>query len=163
VTEPLLTAFLLAVFGLLLAISVLSTRATDRIGVPVVLVFLVLGMLAGSEGIGGIAFENYQLAFRLGTIALVLILFDAGLHTSFANIRRAVLPASALATVGVGATAGLVAVAARALGLGWGEALLLGAIVSSTDAATVFAVLRGSRLHLKPRVGSILGTGIGPQ
>jgi potassium/hydrogen antiporter len=156
VTEPLYTAFMLAVFGFLLLISVLSTRASERIGVPVVLAFLVLGMLAGSEGIGGIYFDNYQLAFRLGTLALVLILFDAGLNTSVANIRRAAVPAGILATVGVAMTAGLVALGARLFGLSWAAALILGAIVSSTDAAAVFAVLRGGSLNLKPRVGTVL-------
>lgn len=155
-TEPLSTAVLLALFGLLLLISVLSTRFSERVGVPVVLAFLVLGMLAGSEGIGRIPFEDYRLAFRLGTLALVLILFDAGLNTSVANIRRAAMPAGILATVGVALTAGLVAFGAWLFGLSWGAALVLGAIVSSTDAAAVFAVLRGGSLNLKPRVGTVI-------
>lgn len=154
--EPLSTAIILMIFGLMLAFSVAFGRPLERLGVPVVLLFMIMGVLAGSEGIGGIAFTDYELAYRLGTLALVLILFDGGLNTSLAVIKRAVVPASVLATVGVIATAGLTALGARLLGMGWMEALLLGAIVSSTDAATVFAVLRGGKLHLKERVGTTL-------
>ena len=74
--EPLPTALLLTTFGTLLALAVFFSRATERVNVPVVLIFLITGILAGSEGIGGIVFENYAFAVRLGTIALVLILFD---------------------------------------------------------------------------------------
>jgi cell volume regulation protein A len=124
--------------------------------VPVALIFLIVGMLAGSEGIAGIQFENYALAFRLGTVALVLILFDGGLNTPGSAIRRVAAPAAVLATLGVVGTASLLTLGARLLGLGWPEAMLLGAVVSSTDAAAVFAVLRGSRIHLKARVGATL-------
>lgn len=155
-TEPSTTAALLLVFGLLIAFSVLFTRALDRLGVPVVLLFLLLGMLGGSEGIGRIRFEDYELAFRLGTIALVLILFDGGLNTAHSSIRRTIGPAGILATVGVAFTAGIVAVAARLFGLPWGESLLIGAIVSSTDAAAVFAVLRGGSIRVKEPVRSTL-------
>ena len=113
-------------------------------------------MLAGSEGLGGIVFEDYRLAFRLGTAALVLILFDGGLNTPKASLRQALWPALSLATVGVAITAGVLAVGVRLLGFGWPEALLLGAVVSSTDAAAVFAVLRASGVQLKKRVGATL-------
>lgn len=156
VQEPYATAGLLLAFGALITISVLFSRSVDRIGVPIVLLFLVLGMLAGSEGIGGIAFNDYGAAVRFGTAALVLILFDGGLNTSVGSIRQALYPSLLLATVGVVLTAGLLAVFARLLGLPWQLALLLGAVVSSTDAAAVFAVLRGGRLNLKPRVGRTL-------
>lgn len=155
-SEPNATAVLLVVFGLLLAFSVLFTRTLDRLGVPVVLLFLVLGMLGGSEGIGGLVFDNYELAFRLGTVALVLILFDGGLNTSLASIKRSAGPSGLLATVGVAGTAGVMALIARGLGLSWSEALLIGAIVSSTDAAAVFAVLRGGSLRVKEKVRSTL-------
>ena len=154
--EPGATAILLVTFGALLAISVVFSRATERVGVPVLLVFLVIGILAGSEGIGGIDFENYAFAYRLGTIALVFILFDGGLNTPLPAVRRYLGPAAMLATVGVVGTAGLIAVGARWIGFEWPHALLLGAIVSSTDAAAVFSVLRGSGLHLKRRVGVTL-------
>lgn len=154
--EPTATALLLATFGALLAVSVLFSRASERFAVPVALVFLGVGMLAGSEGVGGIAFEDYGFAFRLGTAALVFILFDGGLNTPLAAVRRVAKPAGVLATLGVFGTAGLVAAAAHALGFAWPHALLLGAVVSSTDAAAVFSVLRGSGIQLKRRVGGTL-------
>lgn len=154
--EPGSTAVFLTIVGVLTAISVLFSRQTDRLGVPVVLLFLVLGMLGGSEGIGGIEFDSYEFAVRVGTIYLVLILFDGGMATAWPAVRRVVVPAGILATAGVALTAGLVAVFGWALGLKWTEALLLGAVVSSTDAAAVLAILRGGRLALKPRVGDTL-------
>jgi potassium/hydrogen antiporter len=156
VQEPLATAILLGAVGTLLLISVVFSRAMERFGVPVALIFLVIGMLSGSEGFGGIAFENYELAFRLGTLALVLILFDGGLNTPGSVVRRYAAPAAVLATIGVIGTAVLVALAARALGFSLAQALMLGAVVSSTDAAAVFAVLRGSGLQLQRRVGATL-------
>jgi cell volume regulation protein A len=154
--EPFATAFLLATCGILLGASVVLSRASQRIGVPIALLFLLVGMLAGSEGIGGIAFANYGLAFRLGSVALALILFDGGLNTPLREVKGAWLPAGLLATVGTALTGALMAALARLFGLSWPEALLLGAVVSSTDAASVFAVLRGSNLSLKRRVGVTL-------
>lgn len=154
--EPNATALLLALLGLLLGASVISSRASERTGVPAVLVFLFVGMLAGSEGVLGVVFEDYGLAFRAGTIALVLILFDGGMNTPLKSVRAAWGPATSLATVGILATAGLMALGAWLLGLSWPLALLLGAIVSSTDAAAVFSVLRGSGLTMQRRVGSTL-------
>lgn len=156
ISEPFPTAWLLVVLGLLLGTSALLSRTSVRFQIPVFLLFLGLGMLAGSEGPGGIAFEDYRLSFRLGTIALVLILFDGGLNTPREALRRRAWPASVLATVGVAGTTALLAVGARLLGFSWAEALLLGAVVSSTDAAAVFSVLRGSGLRLKSRVGTTL-------
>jgi cell volume regulation protein A len=155
-TEPTATALLLTTCGLLLGASVLFSRASQRIGVPIALLFLLLGILAGSEGIGGIVFDDYGLAFRLGSLALALILFDGGLNTPLKEVRNAWAPAGLLATAGVALTGGLMAVLAHFWGLSWPEALLLGAVVSSTDAASVFAVLRGSGLSLKRRVGVTL-------
>lgn len=156
VTEPIQTALLLATIGILLGASVLFSRVTDRAGIPVTLLFLAIGMLAGSEGIGGIDFEDYRLTYRLGTAALVLILFDGGLNTPLAATRTVIGPAAVLATFGVVGTALLVAVGAYLLGFAWPESMLLGAVVSSTDAAAVFSVLRGSGLHLKRRLGATL-------
>lgn len=154
--EPLATAILMLVFGALVLCSVLFSRALNKVGVPVVLLFIILGMLGGSEGIGGVHFNDYNLAFRLGTIALVLILFDGGLNTARSSIRASLLPAGLLATVGVLITAALVSAVAKLLGLSWGDALLVGAIVSSTDAAAVFAVLRGGSLRVKEPVRSTI-------
>ncbi|HEX6534527.1 MAG TPA: potassium/proton antiporter [Gemmatimonadaceae bacterium] len=154
--EPFATAVFLAISGVLLGTSVLFSRASQRVALPVTLIFLCVGMLAGSEGIGGIAFANYGLAFRLGMIALVFILFDGGLNTPIGAVRATIRPAGVLATAGVAGTAGLVAAAAHWLGFAWPHALLLGAIVSSTDAAAVFSVLRGSGISLARRVGTTL-------
>ncbi len=156
VTEPATTAAVLAALGLLMISSVLLSRVAGRLSVPLALLFLGLGMLAGSEGLGRLAFTNYRLAFRLGTITLALILFDGGLNSPYAALRRAIAPAATLATAGVVATATLVALPAHLLGFGWPAAFLLGAIVSSTDAAAVFSVLRTSRIALSRRVATTL-------
>ncbi len=154
--EPVATAVLLTAFGVLLGSSVALSRASARLGLPVALLFLFVGILAGSEGIGHIPFDDYAFAYRLGTTALVMILFDGGLNTSLTSARAVLLPAAALATVGVVATAGLVAAAAHAIGIAWPMALLLGAIVSSTDAAAVFSVLTATGTRLRQRVGLTL-------
>jgi potassium/hydrogen antiporter len=154
--EPAPTALLFAAFGVLMALSALFSRAAQRIGIPVVLVFLVIGMIAGAEGFFGFVFDDYGFAFRIGMAALVLILFDGGLNTPLESVRQGIRPAAILATFGVVGTALLVAVGAWLLGFDWTHALLLGAIVSSTDAAAVFSVLRGSGLQLKRRVGVTL-------
>lgn len=154
--EPFATALLFTIFAALVLASVVFSRVFERTGIPVVLVFLAIGMLAGSDGIGGIEFTDYRFAFRFGTAALVLILFDGGLNTPFDSLRRVLAPASLLATAGVAGTAALTSAGARLLGFDWPQALLLGAIVSSTDAATVFSVLRSSGIGLRRRVGSTL-------
>lgn len=155
--EPSATALLLLIGGLLLTISVLASRWAIRRGIPLALLFLIIGMLAGSDGIGGLVFDDFSLTFRVGTVALVLILFDGGLNTPFRYIRNSIFPASVLATLGVVLTAGLVAAAAALTGLlSWPQAILLGAVVSSTDAAAVFSVLRGSGLNLRKRTSNTL-------
>jgi cell volume regulation protein A len=154
--EPTKTAVVLALLGLLMGVSVLASRVAGRASLPVSLLFLVVGMLAGSEGIGHVAFGNFSLAFELGTVTLVLILFDGGLSASYASAKRVIAPATLLATVGVMATSAVVALAARWTGFSWVAAFLLGAVVSSTDAAQVFAVLRASRIELSRRVATTL-------
>ncbi len=154
--EPLPTAIALLVMGILLGVSAIASRTSGRLGIPFVLLFLLVGVLAGSEGIGRIPFEDYRLTFRVGTVALVLILFDGGLNTAMSSIRRALAPAAVLATVGVAGTAVVMSLGARALGIPWPAALLLGAIVSSTDAAAVFSMLRGSGIRIRPRLGDLL-------
>lgn len=154
--EPGGTALVLLVAGLLLAVGVASTRASARLGVPLALVFLLIGILAGSEGIGRIGFEDYHLTYRLGTAALVFILFDGGLQTPVRGVKLVAWPALVLATFGVAGTAGLTAIAAHVLGFTWPMALLVGAIVSSTDAAAVFSVLSASGTQLRRRIGLTL-------
>lgn len=155
-SEPGATTLLLFACGVLLLVAVLSSRASRRTGLPVGLLFLAVGMAAGAPGLGGVVFHDYRVALRLGTLALTLILFDGGLNTSLSNMRRALWPASALATVGVVVTATLGALAARLLRFSWPEALLLGAVASSTDAAAVFSALRSSGLQLQKRVALTL-------
>lgn len=154
--EPAGTAIILGVVGLLLGGSVLVTRAAGRAGVPIALGFIALGMLAGSASLGGIAFENYTTAFRLGVLALVLIIFDGGLNTPLETLRAVMWPAVTLATIGVVVTAAIVAFLAHIAGLSWTVAWLMGAVVSPTDAAAVFSTLRGSGLTLRTRVGRTL-------
>lgn len=150
-------AAVLAVVGVLLGGSVILTRLTGRIGIPVALGFIAVGMLAGAQGIGHISFTNYEFAFRVGVVALVLILFDGGLNTPPAALRAVAAPALTLATLGVAATAVILAAAAHFAGdVDWPIAFLIGAVVSSTDASAVFATLRGSGIALKTRVGRLL-------
>src|SRR5437868_5591465 len=128
--EPFTSALILAGFGLLLTLAVSLSRASAKLGVPVALGFLVVGVAAGSEGIGGIPFENYHLTFQIGAAALALILFDGGLNTPMSSVRSVAAPAIVLATLGVVLTATATAFAAHWLGLPWPLAMLLGAIVS---------------------------------
>ena len=124
VTEPIATATLLAAIGILLALAGLASPLSGRFGVPALVIFLALGIAAGSEGIGGIPFDDYALAFRLGSIALVLILFDGGLNTSPVVFRRALRGASLLATLSVLLTALVMAGCGLLLGLPTPLALL---------------------------------------
>jgi cell volume regulation protein A len=150
------TEVALLAFGLLLLCSVMLGGISSRSGVPVLVLFLGLGMLAGSQGIGHITFADYGLSYEIGTVALVLILFDGGLRTPLVVARSAVGPAAALATFGVAITAGMVGTGAHLLGFTWTQGLLLGAIVASTDAAAVFSVLRSGGVGLSERIGAVV-------
>ncbi len=148
---------LLLVTGVMLILGIFSSKLSDRMGMPVLVLFLGLGMLAGSEGPGGIDFEDYDLANRIGSLALALILFDGGLRTSAGSLRAAWKPSLALATLGVVVTAALTGIGARwLLDLPLLHGLLLGGIVASTDAAAVFSVLRTSGVRLPERLASTL-------
>jgi cell volume regulation protein A len=151
------TNWMLLLGAALVLVGVLSSVLANRFGTPLLLVFLVIGMLAGEDGPGGIRFDNVALAYFIGSLALSVILFDGGLRTRAASVREALAPAGLLATVGVLITALLTGVAATLLlGLGWLEGLLLGAVLASTDAAAVFFLLRAGGLHLKRRVAATL-------
>jgi cell volume regulation protein A len=145
-------------FGALLVLAgILSSLVALRFGAPLLLVFLIFGMLAGEEGPGGLRFDDVRTAYIVGSIALALILFDGGLRTRFSTFRSVLMPSLTLATVGVLMTAALTApVAHLALGLGWTESLLVGSVVASTDAAAVFFLIHARGLRLRPRVGAIL-------
>jgi cell volume regulation protein A len=138
----------LLLVGGVLAASVLVALGSARTGVPVLVAFLALGMLLGSDGPGGIQFDDAELAREVGIIGLVLILFEGGLQTSWRRLRSVAVPAGLLSTVGVVVTAVLTGLAAQLLfDLTWLEATLLGAVVASTDAAAVFATLRYTRVR----------------
>ncbi len=140
----------LLIAGVLLLFGILSSRLSSRLGVPALLFFLLIGMFAGSEGIGGIPFDDSRLAETIGVIALAFILFSGGLETDSGSIRRVARQGISLATLGVFLTALLTGVfSSWVLGLPVLDGFLLGAIISSTDAAAVFAVLRSQRIGLK--------------
>lgn len=141
---------------LLVLAAAFSSFVAFRFGTPLLLLFLCVGLLAGEDGLG-IVFNDAGVAYGVGSIALALILFDSGFGTPLRSFRVAAAPAITLATLGVLLTALLFAVPARyLLGLGWAEAALLGAIVSSTDAAAVFFLLRAGGISIRDRVRSTL-------
>lgn len=143
--------------GLLFLLSILATTLSPRLGVPLSLAFLVIGMLAGGEGLGGIHYDDVQSAYLIGSLALAVILFDGGLRTDVRNFRVGLRPSILLATLGVVITSAICGLfASWVLDLSVTEGLLIGAIVGSTDAAAVFSVLNMQGLALKARVGATL-------
>lgn len=136
--------------AILLLLSIFASKTSARLGVPALLLFLLIGMLAGSEGLGGIHFDDPRLTQSLGVLALSFILFSGGVDTRWRRVRAVLQPALILATLGVLVTALLVGgFAILFLGFPLYEGLLLGAIVSSTDAAATFAVLRSKSVGLR--------------
>lgn len=147
---------LLAAAGLVFA-SVLAGLFSARIGFSFLLVFLCAGILAGQDGLGGYRFDDYKLSFWVGNLALGVILLDGGMRTTFSTFRTGLRPASVLASFGVAICAGITAVAGVVfVGLDWGTAMLMGAIVGSTDAAAVFSLLSRSGVELNERVAATL-------
>ena len=143
--------------ALLILAGIASSLLARRFGAPLLLVFLLLGLLLGEDGPGGIHYNDTRFTFMVGALALAVILFDGGLRTRAAHVRGSVLPALVLASVGVVMTAALTAFAAsKLLDLPPLEALLLGTILASTDAAAVFFLLRAGGLHLERRSGATL-------
>ncbi len=140
--------------GVVMLLSIAAARLADTVGLPVLLAFLAVGLFLGPDGLG-LRFDDVGATQALGTAALAVILVDGGLSTRLAVVRPVLVPAAVLATVGVGVSVGVTALAARfLLGTSWQLAVLLGAIVSSTDAAAVFSVLRA--LPLPRRLTGLL-------
>jgi len=141
-------AQLILIAGSLLAAGILGALLADRVRVPGLLLFLGLGMLAGSQGIGGIDFTNTELARTLGTIALILILFEGGLTAGWSELRPVLGTAASLATLGTALTAVIAGLAAKLIfDLSTLEGMLIGAAIAATDSAAIFAVLRRSTLE----------------
>ena len=156
------------IVGILLFVSVIASKLSSRFGIPGFLICLIIGMLSGSEGIGGIYFENYSIAQITGDIALIFILFSGGLDTKWQSMKPVLGQGLILSTLGVVVTMITIGTFAWLIlgsfssfqiglrGIRWEEGLLLGAIVSSTDAAAVFSVLKSSNLKLKGNLQPLL-------
>ncbi len=143
--------------GLLLLLSVFAGAVSARLGAPLLLAFLGLGMLAGEDGPGHIRFDDFRTSYLIGSAALAVILFDGGLATRWSHVRRLIAPSALLATVGVAVTAGIVGATAHyGFGIPWVAALLVGAVVAPTDAAAVVSVLHMQKLDLGRRVAAVL-------
>jgi cell volume regulation protein A len=143
--------------AVLVMAGILSSLLALRFGAPLLLVFLLIGVMAGDSGPGKLQFDDLRTTYLVGSVALALILFDGGLRTRFQNISAVIVPSMVLATIGVLLTALITApVAKYTLDLNWTEALLVGAVVASTDAAAVFLLVHAQGLRLRPRVGATL-------
>ncbi|MGY6568262.1 MAG: potassium/proton antiporter [Salinarimonas sp.] len=143
--------------ALFVLIGIASSLLASRFGAPLLLIFLVLGMIAGQDGLGGIVFDDFRATYLIGSAALAIILFDGGLRTRMASFRGVLAPAAMLATIGVLITTLATGAAATLiLGLSIVEGLLVGAIVSSTDAAAVFFLMRSKGMQLRRRVNNTI-------
>lgn len=148
---------LILLTGGLLLISILAGAVSSRVGAPLLLVFLVLGMLVGEDGPGGVLYDDFESAYLVGSIALAIILFDGGFRTPMAAIRLSWKPATSLATLGVILTAVLTGLFAHfVFDVSWLYSLAIGSVVGSTDAAAVFLLLHQHGMELRRRVSTTL-------
>ena len=149
--------FYIVIIGVILFISVYASKISEKIGIPLLLIFLGIGMLQGSEGIGGIEFDNALLTQAIGTMALIFILYRGGLDTFWEEVKPVALQGFVLATIGVLITAFVMACFIYViLDFTFLESLLLGSVVSSTDAAAVFMILRSQKIKLKNNIRPLL-------
>ena len=143
--------------AMVVILCIVSSNVLYKLGVPTLLIFLALGMLCGSDAIGGIYFDNYEIAKNVCSVGLVFIMFFGGFGTSWKTAKPVIAPSILMSTVGTLITAGLVGVfCSLVFGIGWIEGMLIGSVVASTDAASVFAILRSRKLNLKGGLAPIL-------
>ena len=148
---------LILVGGVLGLVSIFAGLVSARVNAPLLLVFLVVGMLAGEDGPGGIPFSDFRTSYLIGSIALAAILFEGGFKTERAMLRQAFWPALAMGTAGVAVTAGIVAASGVLLfGASWGETMVIGAALAPTDAAAVGLLLRRAQVALPHRLTALL-------
>ncbi len=148
---------ILLLFGIVIIICILIHRLTDRLGIPSLLAFLLLGMCFGENGLFHISFDNYAASDAICSASLIFIMFYGGFGTNFQEARSVAVKSTLLSTLGVLFTAGLVGVFCHSvLGLSWAEGMLIGSVISSTDAASVFSILRSKQLNLKDHTASML-------
>ncbi|WP_010651240.1 potassium/proton antiporter [Oceanobacillus massiliensis] len=149
------STFLILTFSIILIISIIGTKFTAKVNTPSLLFFITVGMIIGKEGLNIFAFYDPEMAQLIGMMALVVILFDGGIKTDWKTIRPVAIPSISLATIGVVITSFIVGMAAKIIfDMGWAESLLMGALVGSTDAAAVFAMLQGK--NIKPHLEATL-------
>jgi potassium/hydrogen antiporter len=154
---PIAFEYVLLVVSLILLIGILATKVSSNLGVPSLVLFIFVGMIAGSEGAIGIPFDDYELARAIGILALIVILYAGGVDTNWSEVRPLFFQAAILSSLGVFLTAAMIGVfSVLILNFSWLEGLLLGSIISSTDAAAVFSVLRSKGLNLKGKVKPLL-------
>ena len=148
---------LMIICGLILLVCITSSKILYKFGVPLLLIFIVLGMLTGSDGIIGIYFDNYQLTSTVSSLALVFIMFYGGFGTNWNMAKKSAVPSILMSSLGVIITAGLTGLFCYlVLGTSILEGLLIGAVVGSTDAASVFSILRSQKLNLKGTLAPLL-------
>ncbi|MED4531096.1 potassium/proton antiporter [Metabacillus fastidiosus] len=155
ITENINIDYFIVLLGIFLILGVVTTKLSLKFGVPALVLFMLIGMLMGSDGVGFIYFDDPHLAELIGIIALIIILFDGGMQTRWSTVKKVAAPSLTLATVGVLLTTSIIAFGAKwILNIDWLEAFLIGAIVGSTDAAAIFSVMTGQ--NIKDKLSSTL-------